>query len=191
MIWKLSVSEGMDVVDAYGPDSELWPDSHRVALDRLAATDESFADYIADVARIERMLQNWEDAEDGVEIDWPEDDGEDEGEDEDFGSSGPAGEPGDQPGAPAKVEEDEDEEAPAILEINDHDLEQHAQDMDTMFSNIIRKELDATATSQTWRTWTRDYDELAEIKTRPDERHFWWGFLPMGNSTRYRGRVSR
>jgi cobalamin biosynthesis protein CobT len=80
MIHYLSNSEAMDIIDAWGPDPALWPRADRPALEDLLKTDNDFADYVADVKRIEDMLANWEEADDGANINW--DDLEDEDEDD-------------------------------------------------------------------------------------------------------------
>ena len=67
--FNISASDAMDIVDTYGPDASLWPSDRAADMADRLASDEDFADYVADVARIEAMLENWDEADDGAGID--------------------------------------------------------------------------------------------------------------------------
>lgn len=161
MIMALAINDAMDLIDAYGADEDLWPRAQRDALKELQRTDEDFSDYVKDVKRIDDMLANWDEADDGLDVgeddDWGGLDDEDEEDDTDgdgdtinlpIGSGKRGGDAGD--------DEDEDEE---VLEINPERLE----DMDEMFSKAIQKAFTDADPSE-FRVFTRDYDRMIEIE---------------------------
>lgn len=162
MIWNLSINEAMDLIDIYGADEDLWPRQDRDALAHMRDSDEDFANYIADVKRIDDMLANWEEADDGLDVgeddDWGNDSDDDQDQDEDqsdedvsFGP-GQAGSDDDLKDEP--VEQDDE----TVIELNPDRM----QDMDEMFSEAIQKAF-SQADPTEFRVFTRDYDDLVEI----------------------------
>lgn len=166
-MFDISVSDAMDVIDTWGPDPDLWPTGQRDAIEDLMKSDEEFAEYVEDMARIEAMLENWEDGDDGVHIDEEDlgnqggNDAQDDDDDEDFDTEGAeAGIPG---GIDKKLEEDEDQ---PIVELSLDDVA-GAQDMDGMLADIIRKEIEATKHDAVFHVFTRDYDKVLDMEV-PD-----------------------
>ena len=165
-IYNLSTDEAMDVVDAYGPDRDLWPQEYVAAMDRAIARDAELTDYIADSARIEAMLENWDEDEDGVyidmdDIDLPEDhEDNDDGDidEDDLENAKPTSGNGTHDAA-----EDVEDDAPDILEINVSDI-QDTSDLDGNLSDLIRKEIElASLESDGWNVFTKDYDKILDV----------------------------
>jgi len=171
MITTLSINDAMDVIDAYGADSDLWPRAKRDALLELQRTDEDFRDYVEDMKRLDDMLANWEEADDGLDVgdDWDDiededdaDDGDDsdfdpaddEDEDEEAGFGGPV----DKTGGAAKPDEDQ------VIELNPDRIE----DMDEMFAKAIQKAF-SEADPTEFRVFTRDYDRMIDIEGVNDQ----------------------
>jgi cobalamin biosynthesis protein CobT len=165
VIWNLSINDAMDLIDIYGADEDLWPRQDADALKNLVATDEDFADYVADVKRIDDLLANWEEAEDGLDVGekddknpWGDQDDEDESDDLNYKQGGGAGNDEE---IPDQQDEDENE---TVIEINPERLE----DMDKMFSDAIQKAF-SNADPTEFRVFTRDYDELVDIEGVNDQ----------------------
>ena len=160
MIPALSLNDAMDVVDAYGADSDLWPRAKRDALLELQRTDEDFRDYVEDIKRLDDLLANWEEADDGLDVgdDWDDLDDEDEGDEETDSEFEPADDADDAGGPLDKrggfMQQDEDE----VIELNPERL----QDMDQMFSDAIQKAF-SQADPTEFRVFTRDYDRMIDI----------------------------
>lgn len=163
---SISSSRAMDIVDTYGPDRDLWPQEYVDAMDDAIASDADLADYIADTARIEAMLENWEDDDDGAHIDMSDLEPFEEEEEEgdigagaistdglENGSSGPAN----------FFEEEKDDDAPEIVEIDMSDIQQ-TSDLDGALTDIIRKEIEFAGQGQdSWNVFTKDYDKILDV----------------------------
>lgn len=167
MIWSLSFNDAADLIDIYGADEDLWPKSDRDALKNLMAIDEDFADYVADVKRIDDLLSNWDEADDGLDVGEFDEDGtgtsefdrdeeEDEEDDEPMMGGGVVRAP--------PPEKDEDEEDETVIEINPERL----KDMDEMFADAIQKAFEQADPTE-FRVFTRDYDELVDIAGVTDQ----------------------
>lgn len=193
---NLSIDDAKDLIDIYGPDETFWPKEDKAALNRLLANDPEFRDYVEDAKWLEQMLENWDQTPDGATIDWddedfdqnldssdvePNEDEPDSDEPQPLGSGfmppveppedeeGPSGAGGGGAGSSERLEtgddddgEEEEEEEPIILEVDPADL----KDMDGLFQDFIRKQAE-NADPTEFRVFTRDYDELVDIKV-PD-----------------------
>jgi cobalamin biosynthesis protein CobT len=155
VIWNLNINDAMDLIDIYGADEDLWPTRDRDMLKDMIANDEDFADYVKDVKRIDDMLANWEEADDGLDVGETDDDGRsdrdddyDRDEDEEFESAGMGG----------PVMHDQDEDDDTVIEINPERL----KDMDEMFADAIQKAFSDADPSE-FRVFTRDYDGIVDI----------------------------
>lgn len=164
MVYNLSTSEAMDVVDAYGPDRALWPQQYVTAMDHAIQRDPELADYIADTARVEAMLENWDEDDDGAQIDLSDlggNDDEDEEDEDDYDVSQHGGGFDNTAGGAPQNEDDED--APEILEVNVSDL-QNLSDLDGHLTDLIRKEIElAGQQDDSWNVFTKDYDKILDV----------------------------
>lgn len=159
MILALSINEAMDLVDAYGPDEDLWPRKHRDDLKEIQRTDDDFRSYVEDVQRLDDMLANWdEDQDDGIDVgednDWDgldKDSDTDPEEDDDFDLPPVEGRGGQR--------DDDDEDDDSVLEINPERL----ADLDQMFQDAIQKAF-SNADPSEFRVFTRDFDGIVEIE---------------------------
>jgi len=161
MLATLSLDEAMDAVDAYGADSNLWPRAVRDELLELQRSNEEFASYVEDVKRIDEMLANWDEADDGLDVgedDWDGLDDEDEDDQDEDDDQDSESEDGLLTGAGGKpVDQDDDDEE--VIEVNPDRL----KDMDEMFSDAIQKAF-TEANPTDFRVFTRDYDRIVDIQ---------------------------
>lgn len=182
-IMKLSFDAGADIIDVYGPDETFWPKEDMAGLRRLIANDPDFRNYVEDAKWLEQMLDNWQEAGDGAEINLDDedfgstsgggsmDDSDDVDSDDDQAAGiGAAGEEDEDGGssfrggnASGSSEPDQDDDAPFILEIDPDDI----KDVDGMLADFIRKEMEGADPTE-FRVFTRDYDEMVDIKI-PDQ----------------------
>ncbi|MGE8141830.1 cobaltochelatase CobT-related protein [Novosphingobium sp. NPDC080210] len=166
MLYNLSTLEAMDVVDAYGPDRSLWPQQYVAAMDRAIKRDQELADYIADTARIEAMLENWDEDEDGAQIDLSDLEGPDDEDEDDYDVSQHGGGFDNMGGATAHDDAD-DEDAPEILEVNMSDIEDIG-DLDGNLTDLIRKEIELAGNEDdSWNVFTKDYDKILDVTPPP------------------------
>lgn len=155
MIGIISINEAMDIVDAYGADSDLWPRKYRDTLLDMQKRDEDFAEYIEDTKRLDDMLSDWDEADDGVDVgeddDW--DGVEDDYDDSDSPENDAADQSSDPNSSPVRRPSD------SVIEMDPERM----KDMDDMFSNAIQKAFtDADPTE--FRVFTRDYDRMVDIE---------------------------
>lgn len=155
MFDTLSIDDAMDAVDAYGADSDLWPRKLRDELLDLQKTNDEFSSYIEDVKRIDDLLANWDEAEDGLDVgedeDWEGLDGTDR-DDEDEQDDG---EDDDGSGLPVSREIDHED----VIEVNPDRL----KDMDEMFAASIQKAFSEASPTE-FRVFSRDLDRMVDIE---------------------------
>ena len=163
----LNINDAMDMVDAYGADPDLWPREHKDDLLEMQRVDEDFADYVASVKRLDDLLNDWGEGDDGVDVgeDTEDDftglgdtDSEDMDDEDDEPCSGSDWGDDEDEEETDDVDDFEDEDDGSVIEVNSERL----QDMDSMFSDAIQKAF-SDGDPMEFRVFTRDYDEIVDI----------------------------
>lgn len=157
----LTLDQGKDIIDIYGPHRARWPASDIPSMDQLSA-DPEFERYLKAQLKIDKQLAEWEEAIDGAQIDEddmnldeddgdedydvPEGDGDDE-EEEDHGQH--------------QDSEDDEDDGIGPITLDERDL----ADMDSMFADAIQALIDNHATGN-FNVFSRDRDKLVDIPVR-------------------------
>lgn len=138
-----------DYIDTLGSDPKRW-DHNASDVKAAINADSELADYLAEANKLDDLLAGWEENEDGVTVGGDNDPAEqdDEADDEEETDS----------------EDDNQDDDPVSstgpVEFNPDGV----QDLDGMFSQFIRDHIIEESTGDTFRVFTRDYDELVDIK---------------------------
>jgi cobalamin biosynthesis protein CobT len=150
----LTLDEGKELIDIYGPHRARWPASNVPSIDALVAADPEFQRYLKAQLKIDKQLSDWEEAVDGASID--DEDIETEG-DEDFDAPDQDEEEEEDPGDQQEPDADEDDGIGPI-HLDDRDL----GDMDQQFADAIQALIDNHATGN-FNVFSRDQDALHDI----------------------------
>jgi hypothetical protein len=150
----LTLDAAKDLIDTYGPHRARWPASEVPAIDALNRTDQDFRRYLKAQIKIDKQLNDWEEAIDGVEVE--DDELDQQGGDEDFDGDTPDDEEDDAAG----THEDEGDEDDGIgpIHLDERDL----GDMDQMFADAIQALIDNHCTGN-FNVFSRDLDRLVDI----------------------------
>lgn len=150
----LTLDEGKDIIDIYGPHRARWPAADAPSMDALVAADPEFQRYLKAQLKIDKQLSDWDEAIDGAQIE--DDDLDDaEGGDEDF--DGEEEDNDEDPGDQGEPDADEDDGIGPI-HLDERDL----SDMDKLFADAIQALIDNHATGN-FNVFSRDLDKLVDI----------------------------
>lgn len=68
----MNKQEALDFIDAYGTDKTRWPKGVAKDINALCKSDKEFKAHFNEQAELDAMLANWEENDDGAEIEQPD-----------------------------------------------------------------------------------------------------------------------
>lgn len=145
-----------DLIDTYGSRLKRWPEDARAAFETERTSNPAVDAYMKDARRLDKQLSDWEENEDGVDID----DDESEGP-----SSGPQGDgDGDEsegePNGPSDGGEDLADLAAALMAGDIPDLN---KELAGFISAMAKKEF----SDDPYVEYTSDLDKIERVKVDP------------------------